>query len=164
MLHFHSFLWPIKSAASAHDRAFRLWDNQTPYAMHPIWCAMMLLSETLLPEEIRFDGYVALCLHDVLEDTDEKLPDWVPSRCVILIEEMTFASSAEEFEKIWDRSDECILLKLYDKVSNLLDGAWMSDEKWSDYCDLVFQLVNFVEHKYGNLNITKIARAIAKRR
>ena len=42
-----------------------------------------------------------------------------------LVREMTFESFQEEVEHLWSRSAEARLLKLYDKVSNLLDGSWM---------------------------------------
>ena len=92
------------------------------------------------------------------------MPEWTCADVNQLVASMTFNSSEEEFEKLWERSDECKLLKLYDKVSNLMDGSWMSDEKWNKYCDLVSRLVKFVEERYGDLNIVKIARAIAIRR
>jgi len=43
---------------------------------------------------------------------------------------MTFEGGSEqEIVEIWDKPTEIRLYKLYDKVSNLLDGAWMKDEK-----------------------------------
>jgi hypothetical protein len=55
----------INHATLAHSNhpkrpegAIRFWDSLTPYAIHPIWCAMTLLTETRLPEEIRLPGYV----------------------------------------------------------------------------------------------------------
>jgi hypothetical protein len=170
MLFYNQFLWPIQLAIEAHNsketsrETLRRWDRKTPYAMHPVWCAMTLLSETSLPQNIRDVGYIVLCLHDLVEDTTVGLPDWVYPNCAELIQEMTFASSEAEFEKLWERSDECKLFKLYDKTSNLMDGSWMSDEKWNKYCDLVHKLIEFVEREYGKLNIVKIARAIAVRR
>ena len=56
------------------------------------------------------------------------------------------------------------LLKLYDKVSNLLDGNWMKTEKWNIYVEHTLRLAGDVEHVYGTLNIVKIARAIAERK
>ena len=72
----------IRFAIDAHadhartdDDRVRFWDMKTPYAVHPVWCAMTLLTETSLPELVRRTGYKALLLHDVLEDTTSGLPD-----------------------------------------------------------------------------------------
>jgi hypothetical protein len=47
--------------------AIRLWDRQTPYVVHPIWCAMTLLTETNLTEDIRYPSAIALLWHDTLK-------------------------------------------------------------------------------------------------
>lgn len=159
----------IDFAVKAHSsngskEATRRWDRKTPYSIHPIWCATMLLHESLLPERLRDEGSQALLLHDIKEDTEEELPSLISSRVAAFVDGMTFASFDEEVEKIWEREDEIKLLKLYDKASNLLDGIWMDDEKWNRYCDFVQLLIESVETEYGKLNITKIARAIAIRR
>jgi hypothetical protein len=54
------------------------------------------------------------------------------------------------------------MLKLYDKVSNLLDASWMTEEKRTLYIAYLARLCKEVEYWYGhkNLNIIKIARAI----
>lgn len=54
------------------DRAVRLWDKKTPYAVHPLWCAMTFLQETNLPESVnRRECAFALLFHDVKEDSIE---------------------------------------------------------------------------------------------
>lgn len=143
------------------SKAVRKWDGKTPYGIHPTWCAMTLLTETSLPEELRATGAQALLLHDVLEDTTAGLPQGTPDEVAKLVEGMTFASSDEEMELIWTRSQEIKLLKLYDKVSNLLDGSWMSKEKAERYAAYLLRLCDEVEPQYGKLNIIRIARAIA---
>lgn len=140
--------------------AFRKWDGRTPYGVHPVWCAMTLLQETALPEEIREAGAEALLFHDILEDTTAGLPEGTSSRVRVLVEEMTFSSSDEEMEKVWDRSPEIRLLKLYDKVSNMLDGVWMTPEKLERYRNYTRRLADDVESQYGLLNIIRIARAL----
>lgn len=148
--------------ATKPSKAVRKWDGRTPYGIHPIWCAMTLLSETTLPEEIRVNGAQALLLHDILEDTTAELPDDTPTEVRALVEGMTFDSSDEEMQLIWDRSLEIKLLKIYDKVSNLLDGSWMPVEKQARYAAYLLRLCDEVELHYGKLNIIQIARAIAK--
>lgn len=142
----------------------RLWDQRTPYAIHPIWCAMTLLTETRLPEQLRHDGYLALLWHDTLEDTTLALPENVVQNVRTLVEEMTFASLDDEFVQLWERSNTAKLLKLYDKVSQFLDGIWLSDTRWDQLLDHTAKLQAFVEATYGELNITKIARAVCQPR
>lgn len=146
--------------ATKPSKAVRKWDGKTPYGIHPTWCAMTLLTETTLPEELRARGAQALLLHDVLEDTTAGLPQGTPDEVARLVEGMTFASSDEEMELIWSRSGEIKLLKLYDKVSNLLDGSWMSKERAERYARYLLRLCDEVQPLYGNLNIIRIARAI----
>ncbi len=155
-------------AHSQHQRSpkdsVRLHDGRTPYAVHPIWCAMTLLSETTLPRDFRFTGYLVLLWHDILEDTHLNLPKETPHEVATLVDEMTFVSFAEECEQIWRRSENAQLLKLYDKVSNLLDGMWMSDDEWNNYVTHTQALAQFAAKRFGNLNIVRIAHAIAIQR
>ncbi len=148
------------SHATKTSRSYRKWDGKTPYAIHPTWCGMTILTETTLPEEVRVTGAQALLLHDVLEDTTAGLPAGTSPRVKEVVEKMTFASSDAEMEAIWSCEPEIRLLKLYDKVSNLLDGAWMSDDKRRLYVDYVRRLCDNVASQYGELNIVRIARAI----
>lgn len=140
--------------------AVRLWDSYTPYAIHPIWCAMTLLTETTLPKDIRVTGSFVLLWHDVLEDTSLSLPSTATSAIQQLVEEMTFSSLDEEFVLVWQRSDTAKLLKLYDKVSQFLDGTWFSDKRWTQLLEHTKKLQAFVEQTYGELNIVRIARAV----
>jgi hypothetical protein len=64
--------------------------------------------------------------------------------------------------EIWNRGPEIRLLKLFDKVSTLLDGKWMADAKWTTYCLFTRLLADDVESNFGSLNILRIARAIAQ--
>lgn len=145
------------------SRSVRRWDKKTPYWTHPIWCAMTLLSETSLPEDLRKEGYLTLLYHDFLEETTVDLPAELPERAKYLIREMTFENeSMQEMQEIWNKSSEVKLFKLYDKVSNLMDGAWMNSEKKQKYNEYTRKLTDEVEKIYGNLNIIKIARAITK--
>ena len=147
--------------ATSPRKALRYWDVQTPYSIHPIWCAMTLLTETSLPKGVRENGSIAQLYHDVLEETTAKLPEDLPERTRYLVEQMTFpGGSSQEMEEIWNRENEVKLLKLYDKVSNLLDGTWMDSDKSQQYRDYTKRLMGEVEAAYGELNIVRIARAI----
>jgi (p)ppGpp synthase/HD superfamily hydrolase len=155
----HAFRAHSYAPAEAH-MAVRKWDSRTPYAVHPVWCAMTFLTETSLPEQLRIDGAKALLFHDLLEDTTADLPSDASKRVRELVAEMTFESSDEEMEKVWGRSRECRLLKLYDKVSNLLDGSWMDLEKRAKCVAYTRRLADDVARNYGLLNIVMITRAI----
>ena len=147
----------------------RSWDGKTPYAVHPIWCAMTFLQETELTKDAKLkrdECALALLFHDFVEDTTLDLPEWLPEESVRIIQSMTFSgevgSTEIEIKLIWSRPPIVRLLKLYDKVSNLLDGSWMSDEKWNgQYVPYVLQLANDIEANYGDLNIVRMARAVA---
>ncbi len=141
-------------------KSVRYWDKTTPYFIHPIWCAMTLLTETTLPLIIRIRGASALLLHDVREDTDAKLPSFLTREEKHLVSDMTYSSSEEERKHVWDKSKEVRLYKLYDKTSNLLDSAWMTPEKEMWYRDYTKELIIDVEENYGLLNIVKIAKAV----
>jgi hypothetical protein len=153
---------------AAHDKQareprqrFRKWDTATPYAIHPVWCATMLLTETTLPKQLRKHGAIALLQHDLLEDTKAELHPSTNAPERRLIEEMTFASFEEEVEQVWKRSPECRLLKCYDKVSNLLDMNWRTGKR-DMYVAYTLRLITEARERYGELNIVKIASAICE--
>ena len=149
----HNF--PVKPS-----KAVRKWDGKTPYSVHPIWCATMILHETALAEDIRVDGSQALLFHDVLEDTLAELPNYLSDRVKKLVQDMTFESSDEEMLKVWDKPIEVKLFKLYDKVSNLMDASWMSPEKLRKYREYTNRLTQEVQTHYGELNIVKLAKIL----
>ena len=163
----NGLIFDIVAAWEAHGNhaktdamAVRRWDNSTPYAVHPLWCALTLLHETALPKDLREAGAVALLFHDVLEDTSAALPEHVTEYVRELVVGMTFETSQEEEQKVWEQSKEVRLLKLYDKVSNLLDGAWMTPERRQRYLAYTLRLAIDVEQNFGMLNIVRLARSL----
>lgn len=157
----------IKFSVKAHahnpkkpDDSVRFWDMNTPYIVHPIWCAMTIMTETTLPDDVRLNGCKALLWHDVLEDTLLPLPKDTSEEVSFLVNQMTFESFAQEKEAVWNKEPVIRLYKLYDKVSNMLDSSWMKPEKWNDYAEFTMKLAVDVEKNYGQLNIIKIANAI----
>ncbi|OGL59218.1 hypothetical protein A3H10_01265 [Candidatus Uhrbacteria bacterium RIFCSPLOWO2_12_FULL_46_10] len=142
------------------DNSFRFWDKRTPYSIHPIWCAMTLLTETTLSEELRWRGAQALLLHDVVEDTTATLPSNISDEVVKLIQELTFETPTEGLEKIFQKSEEAQLLKLYDMVSNLLDWDQKLNMKIELYKGVAKKLAHLVEKQHGNLNIVSMAYAL----
>ncbi len=153
----------LEFVIEAHKDQTRRFDNKTLYSAHPIWCAYALLVEPTLPRKKKDDYFQALLCHDIYEDTDKKLPSYVSKRTRELVREMTFEGGMkEEMEGIWEKSPEVRLLKLYDKVSNLLDSTWMSKEKLEEYKEFTRKLLKDVERNYGELNIVKLARVCVK--
>ncbi len=151
-----------EGSAKKPSKAFRKWDGKTPYGVHPVWCATTLLHETSIPEDLRNEGAEALLFHDILEDTTAKLPDGTSDRIGKLVEGMTFeGGTTQEMQEVWSRSKEIRLLKLYDKVSNLLDAEiWMTPEKLAAYRAYTRKLADDVTSNYGTLNIVRLARAL----
>lgn len=147
--------------AKSAKKAMRFADSKTPYSVHPIWCAMTIACEHSLPEVLRVWGMQVLFFHDVLEDTNLALPMTIPDDVRVGIEAMTFPSYDAEREQIWERSPEIRLLKLYDKVSNLLDCGWATPERQRVYIMYAQELALDVKKNFGDLNIVRIAGAIA---
>ena len=154
--------------AKSPMKAMRRWDGQTPYSIHSIWCAMTILTEEKLSQHIRVLGCKILLLHDVPEDTIRELPDWIDNEERELLQEMLYEDSADERLNLWGKSDLAKLFKLYDKVSNLLDSSWMLKERGHEYYNETLnhasKLVEFVEGKFGELNIVIMAKTIISER
>jgi len=147
-----------ETKAREPENKFRSFDDRTPYSVHPIWCASMIRQEPSLPEDVRLRGGQALLYHDVPEDTTAELPDWLDDDVRTLVSELTFESSEDEWANVWDRGKEVRLLKLYDKVSNILDSVWMAPDRRLQHLTHLRKLCDDVERNYGELNITKLAR------
>ena len=144
--------------ARKSENRFRNWDQRTPYYVHPIWCAAMIRQETSLAEKDRIAGSQALLYHDIQEDTTADLPEWLPNEVKLLIDNLTFNSSEDEWENLWKKEKIVRLLKLYDKVSNMMDCVWMKPERRQQHQSHLRKLCEDVERNYGELNITKLAR------
>ena len=53
-----------------------------------------------------------------------------------------------------------VILCIYDKVSNMMDGIWMRSERRQRHQTHLRKLCEDVERNYGELNITKLARTL----
>lgn len=91
MLDYKQYLKLLAYVADAHQeqvlptaKALRTFPSgeKNPYFTHSLWCSMMLLLETQLPESIREPGSLALLFHDVLEDTSASLPETLSAETV----------------------------------------------------------------------------------
>lgn len=118
--------------------------------VHPFWCALMFLNDQRIPYEERYIGYQALLLHDVKEDTDLPIPDWVDKKVVALVDEMTH-ETWEENLKTEGMSPFVKLLTLVDKLATLYDESIRPDPvRRKQWKELVEKLLNDVRKTYGD--------------
>ena len=159
------------SAYQEHNisgQAFRQ-DGKVPYMTHPLWTAMMLIADTQIPYEQRELGFKALILHDVLEDTDLALPDWVEEEVKNVVKELTFENYEQAIREYENKTPFIKLLLLYDKLSSMYEnhvGLHDDSEKkilkrklWKEY---VVRGIGEVEKEYGNIRIVQVGKAIAE--
>lgn len=141
--------------------------QEVPYFTHSLWAAIMLLIEPNLDEEVRTTGSIALLFHDVLEDTTAGLPRDLDENVVELIQGMTvpkepefnFSSFEKEKTTVFTKSKLIQLLKLYDKVATLYDGA-LPTTRYKEWITLIERLTKNVEQEYGELRITMLAKSL----
>jgi len=137
-------------------------EGKTPYMTHPLFAASLLLADQRIPWEDRYYGYQILVLHDVLEDTTAKLPDWVEEKVVDGVKELTFSDDMpfdEKVELLRGKDSFIKLLALCDTISNVYEEH-VSEEKrikWKKYDE---ELVKDVENIYGDIRIVEISKTI----
>ncbi|MEK7620065.1 MAG: hypothetical protein AAB413_02390 [Patescibacteria group bacterium] len=171
MIDYKHYLELLAYVADAHQKkvlptakALRTFPSgeKNPYITHPLWCSMMLLLETQLPESIREPGALALLYHDILEDTSSPLPEGLPPKTVELINDMTYENFKQEVDAVLLKGPEVQLLKLYDKVATLYDGALRSF-RYPEWLDFTEKLIERVEEAYGELNIVLLGKELCKK-
>jgi hypothetical protein len=91
--------------------------------------------------------------HNMLEDTHAELPIVTSGEVRQLIQDMSIASFAVERDLVWQKPKEVRLLKLYDKISSLLDASHYSKAKWNNYVEFTQLLIDDVEDNFGYSNI-----------
>ena len=153
----------LYDCSNLYIQSLRKWDKFTPYSIHPIWCAMTILHETQLPKKLRILGYKVLLFHDAIEKAgnQELFYQLTEDKELILnVQAMTFENIDDEINNLHKKSKFVKLLKLYDKVSNLMDSDWMDGKLLGKYLTHTLNLKCEAEKNYGELNIIKIAEAI----
>jgi (p)ppGpp synthase/HD superfamily hydrolase len=136
--------------------------GKTPFITHPYFAASLLLADRRVPWEDRYYGYQILILHDVLEDTDADLPDWLEDRVVQGVKDMTFSddiSFEEKGEIIKNRDPFIKLLELCDTISNVYEEH-VGEKKRSEWKELDKELVIDVENIYGDIRVVQLSKAI----
>lgn len=147
-------------SAKKPENATRIWDGKTPFAIHPVWCALTILTEQRLTEKTRRKGALTLLYHDLYEDTDSNLPRNLPLEVIAAIRNMTFPNGSPNWRDISRLAPDLRLFKLYDKTSNLMDPFERQAYELRNQQLLVRLLIDDVLQNYGELNITKLASAL----
>jgi hypothetical protein len=165
---YKQFVSYIGFIAEAHQekllpnaKAFRKFPSggTNEYFTHPLWCSMMILLDTKLPDETRKDGALALLFHDVLEDTTAGIPTDLPGHVRMLIQDLTYDNFQEEVTQTLQKPPLIQLLRLYDKTATLYDGD-LNPKRYQEWIDFMEKLIATVEKEYGELNIVLLARAL----
>lgn len=165
---YKQFISHINFVAKAHQekllpeaKAYRKFSSggTNPYFTHPLWCSMMILLDTKLSDEIRNDGAMALLFHDVLEDTTAGIPNDLPERVKMLIQDLTYDNFQEEATQTLKKPSLIQLLRLYDKTATLYDGD-LNPKRYSEWIDFMEHLIVTVEKEYGELNIVLLAKVL----
>lgn len=165
---YKTFISYISYIAEAHQekllpdaKALRkfLSGDTNEYFTHPLWCSMMILLDTKLPDEIRNDGALALLFHDVLEDTTAGIPNDLPERVKMLIQDLTYDNFQEEVTQTLKKSPLIQLLRLYDKTATLYDGD-LNPKRYPEWTEFMEHLIVTVEKEYGELNIVLLAKVL----
>lgn len=154
----------LNLAYSAHQehntrKDFRQ-DGKVPFVVHPMWCALTLLNDQRIPFAERELGYQALLLHDILEDTNLEVPDFVEPKVIECVKEMTHDSWEDE-QNIASKSNFIKLLKLCDKIASMYDETVRQEpQRRKEWKILTQKLLDDVEKHYGNIRLVTLTKAI----
>jgi hypothetical protein len=143
------------------QKAFRKFDQITPYGVHPTFLAMLILQEDTMEESERIRRAKALLGHDLREDTTAPMPEWCKELEVMtLTDGLTFAEEQDPWVEMWKRGNEVILVKFYDSVANLMNTRMMPPERVAQRRENVFKHLAWVESQHPQLEIVKIAKGL----
>ena len=125
-------------AARKHSLCRRKDVEASPYINHPIAVARLLADEGGVTDE---EILAAALLHDTIEDTDtnpEELEEEFGSRIRKLVQEVTDDKEIEKAERkrlqvehAKQLSPDAVLVKLADKICNVLDVIHNPPQGWS---------------------------------
>lgn len=144
----------IDFAARKHRDQRRKDEEASPYINHPISVSLLLaqVGEVTDPEVL-----AAAILHDTLEDTEtngEELEEKFGQRVRNLVEEVSDNKSLDkqrrkqlQVEDARDLSPDAVLIKLGDKIANVLDVTYSPPKNWplerkKEYLDWAEAVVN----------------------
>lgn len=153
-------------AALKHKDQLRKGSDELPYIVHLIATALLIAEVGGVNDP---EILAAALLHDTLEDTDttsEELTAAFGERVCRLVEEVSDDRSLEkavrkrlQIEHAPELSPEAVLIKLADKISNVIDLTNSPPVKWdleqrTEYIDWAEAVIN---------NCPKVNRALEKR-
>lgn len=150
----HVALLHQERAVSNRGRV-RSHDLCTPFAVHPLQCALAVLSEPKLDGELRVKLFDVLLHHELEVQTGIK-PDFLPLPIQEMIRSMRCLSRGELG---WSAPPEIRLAKLYSLTFNVLDGEIQSES----FTDFLGRLVQDAETEFGQLNIVDMGRLALSR-
>ena len=136
-------------------------DGKVPYIFHPLWCASVLINDTKIPIKEREVGAKSLILHDVLENTDLELPDWVDNEVKEAVEKLTFDKDEIIMKEILTMNHFIKLLFLTDLLSSMYERQ-VSRLKRKPWKLLIKLILRDVKKNYGNIRIVQIGNTIYK--
>jgi (p)ppGpp synthase/HD superfamily hydrolase len=112
-------------ATIAHGDQMRKGEKDS-YIIHPTRVVKMLQSIGVKDQEV----LAAAWLHDVLEDTNEKIDDFSP-RIQKIVGELTKSGDKNSYlQDFSNKSKDAILIKLADRYDNLKEGKQTMGESW----------------------------------
>ncbi|NQV00283.1 MAG: hypothetical protein HQ538_06105 [Parcubacteria group bacterium] len=133
--------------------------GSVPFIFHPLWCASILINDTKVPLKEREIGCKALILHDVLENTDLELPNWVENNVKVIVDKLTFNKDEIIGKEIITMSPFTKLLFLTDLLASMYDNQ-VSKPKRKIWKLLTRLLLIDVKKNYGNIRIIQIGNTI----
>lgn len=140
--------------------------KSVPFVTHPLWCALMVLNDTSLPQAQRELGFKVLLLHDVLEDTTLPLPQNLPEEVVNLVQAMTYKNFAEEKTIVPQKSPFVQFLKVIDKVATIYDNhgndTVIKPERKKDWRAYTELLLTNTEAEFGATQSYRVAKLIVE--
>ncbi len=140
--------------AASNRKRVRSHDLVTPFAVHPLQCALAALSEPVLDGELRVKLFRVLLYHELEAQTGIK-PDFLQ----LPIQEMIRSLRCLGHGALgWSAPPEIRLAKLYSLVFDLQDGQLPQDA----HANLLHHLVTDVAENYGVLNIVKLAYTLPR--
>lgn len=133
--------------------------GKTPFITHPLFAASLLLADRQIPYKERVIGYQVLILHDVLEDTNLELPEWIDENVRKRVEEMTYKNDVEAYLVMSKKGPFGKLLSLCDMLSNMYEDH-VRKYKRRRWRKAIEELTEDVKKYYGNTRIIQISKAI----
>jgi hypothetical protein len=123
-------------AADAHRAQIRK-GSRLPYFVHPVNIMNLMndfgIDPTLFPEL-----HIVACLHDTIEDTDvtyENIRDQYGKDIADIVHELTYYGENKDIymDSFYNCSTEALIVKLFDRISNILDYYKSDDPYWVKY-------------------------------